>query len=321
MREIIVFNAKDLTTSNILVNEYDTVRSRSIITGWEDHDTPIIGEQSHVIHCTNVDIIHPDEIYYYSRPRGCLLLGVSRVVECCPDSYTLLVTNPTSIQALRLFDRFKGSILKITDSEYLVRVSIDCTTTIWNADRTESLKDVITTASCITPLIYPKHKDGVLQWILYQGMVKRLTTEPVPVLPVMAPVPVYEPFTFPPHVEPPRPPPSPHYYCIGGVKNAILLTDVCCISHAVLTLETAYRTQCKHFYDRDEIWTWWKIKKGKECPYCKAIEPFCPCPSCIKLSNVDSYTENVYSYTGNIDPPDDTDEDYDMDLYSDTEED
>ena len=301
--KVIVFKAKDLTASNIKIkNLYRKEKeSEPVIIGWKDHDTPIYHRRSHVIHYKDVEIIHPDKIYHYGRPDGYLRLGVSRVVECCPDSYTLLVTSPTSIQALHLFDQSEGSILKITDTEYLVRVATNYIrfcgpiTTIWNADRTKSSEDAVTTASYITPLIYPEYYEhGVLQWKLYQAMLKRETTEPVPVLPVMPPVPEYEPFTFPPHVVPPRPPPPPPPPpppCIGRVEDATLLTDVCCISHDVLTLETAYLTQCNHFYDRDEIWTWWKIKKGKECPYCKAIEPFCPCPSCIKHSNVDSYTE------------------------------
>jgi len=79
--------------------------------------------------------------------------------------------------------------------------------------------------------------------------------------------------------EPPPPPPPPPP-CIGMVKDVTLLTDMCLISHDLLTLETAYRTQCKHLYDRETIQMWWKTKGKKECPYCKEFEPACPCISC-----------------------------------------
>jgi len=85
-----------------------------------------------------------------------------------------------------------------------------------------------------------------------------------------------EPSMSPCPVLPVLPPPP----CIGMVNDVTLLTDVCPIHHEIPTLETAYRTQCNHFFDRDAIWMWWKIKGKKECPSCRAIEPPCLCISC-----------------------------------------
>lgn len=87
---------------------------------------------------------------------------------------------------------------------------------------------------------------------------------------------VMEPSISPCPVLPVLPPPP----CIGMVNDVTLLTDVCPIHHEIPTLNTAYRTQCNHFFDRDAIWMWWKIKGKKECPSCRAIEPSCPCISC-----------------------------------------
>jgi hypothetical protein len=74
---------------------------------------------------------------------------------------------------------------------------------------------------------------------------------------------------------------SPPLPCIGRVTDPTLLTDdVCHLTYDDVTLETAYLTQCGHLYERENLYTSWKTKGKKECPYCKAIEPFCPCPSC-----------------------------------------
>ena len=210
-----VFKAKDLRRGNIARNFRKLIHTQEILVGWKNHHSPIYEKKEYIEqYLTGVEILknsYSDEEDYADRwynssdrPLGCLLLGVSRVVECSSDSYTLLVTDPKSIQALCLFEPLQTSILKITDTEYLVGV-VTKDATFWNADRTESSKDAVTTASYITPLLFPRVVNGVLQWALYQAMLKRETTEAVPALLPFKSRTEYRPFTFPPHTSPPRP--------------------------------------------------------------------------------------------------------------------
>ena len=210
-----VFKAKDLTRGYIEKKFRKIIHTQEILVGWKNHDSPIYEKKEYIERYLTVVKIKKfpeldeedgaDRFYNLrSHPLGCLLLGVSRVVECGPDSYTLLVTDPKSIHALCLFEPLQTSILKITDTEYLVGV-VTKDATIWNADRTQTTKDVLTTASYIAPLLFPRVVDGVLQWALYQAMLKRETTEPVPALLPFKSCTEYRPFTFPPHTSPPRP--------------------------------------------------------------------------------------------------------------------
>lgn len=275
-----IIRAKDFQPENLLLDVHEITHTRDENAGWINHITPRIILREY----TQIKV---KELIMFRTPEKWQMkmgiqLSASRIVDRRPNYMTLHVTDSESIRALMLFQPARMSIEVIDSTQILLGLHL-LSTQYWNAHRSEYIeKDsgIIPISTMITPIIYPKLTcDGSIQWVLFQAMLKDMDTSPLPTLPPFDPkVPVWK---FPPFpVCPPPPPPPPPPPCIGMVKDATLLTDVCAITYEDLTLDTAYRTQCKHLYDRKTIQMWWKTNVKKECPYCKAIEPACPCISC-----------------------------------------
>jgi hypothetical protein len=287
-----VIRARDLQPRSIAFEREVCKRTDSYQSGWLNHTTPVIKHRRfeysipHKVRllppCAASHHMAPDT---YSEDRchvvsatAHLQLARCRVVESRPDFLTLLVTDYASVRALELFNLFQSSILKVSEDQYLVGVAV-AGATYWTSERKPCTKEILVTENLVLPLLYPSVANGVLQWRLSQLMVRGESTDPLPVLPPFNPMCKYVPFAFPP-LPPcaPRPPPPP---CIGSM-TAVPAGTTCPILYddEPLTSDTAYRTQCGHFYNRHALFHSWSVMNNRECPYCRAVEPVCKCAAC-----------------------------------------